>query len=162
MRNPAAHDPPAYAVAAVPGVCAPMLSPPCDGPVARSASAPAKTRTGSKWSQWWPLGAPAYSILEHWTSLTINLFPVFCAGDIQGAALFFASKMMVPSEKGLFTTFMAKLSCVGFDLGAPQKVRCISRLGCCAPFDAQFPICRWLVEGCAPCSHSPGAPDGSK
>ena len=80
----------------------------------------------------------------------------------QAVGLFFASKMMVPSEKGLFTTFMAKLSCVGFDLGAPQKVRCISRLGYCAPFDAQFPICRWLVEGCAPCSHSPGAPDGSK
>ena len=93
---------------------------------------------------------------------TLPLFPVFCPGDIQGGGFFFASKMMVPSEKGLFTTFMAKLSCVGFDLGAPQKVRCISRLGYCAPFDAQFPICRWLVEGCAPCSHSPGAPDGSK
>ena len=59
--------------------------------------------------------------------LTLPRFPVFCPGDIQGAALFFASKMMVPSEKGLFTTFMAKLSSVGELLRAPKKVRRISK-----------------------------------
>ena len=55
------------------------------------------------------------------------IFPALAAGDIQGAALFFSSKMVVPSAKSLFATFMGELLLVGFVPSAPQKVRRICK-----------------------------------
>ena len=62
-------------------------------------------------------------MIESQTAITLTKNPVFATGDFQDAALFFSSKMVVPSVVGLFTTFVAEFQLVGLDLSAPQKVR---------------------------------------